>query len=360
SQILAPTAQQKSLTEIAVREGFQQQRHGTGVVVVGVDASTWFYACQAVFTGKGRAHTHAGQNPELRILFFRLAWLSRAAVSAIFIFDGENRPKRKRGKTVRPMPHWLTSAFKEFISGFGFQFYTATGEAEAELAYRNQIGDIDIILTNDSDVFLFGAKQVIRSPQGDKDLDIVSVYTTEAFVCQASRLFTTDGFLFLAVVNGGDYNPAGLPGCGTATATALASGPLAASLHHAAHSYSGQRLNVFLEKWRLQLKDQLIYDLDGRIGRKHPALGANIPPTFPDPEVLRLYAHPLTSQSNGVLYDTSGWFLPGVPNTSVLAALCDRLFDWGPVILKRFITNVWDGHCIRQLARVHFNIVVFC
>ena len=38
----------------------------------------------------------------------------------------------------------------------------APGEAEAELAYLNQILAIDLVLTSDSDVFLFGATHVMR------------------------------------------------------------------------------------------------------------------------------------------------------------------------------------------------------
>jgi 5'-3' exonuclease len=38
----------------------------------------------------------------------------------------------------------------------------APGEAEAELAYLNQILAIDLVLTSDSDIFLFGATHVMR------------------------------------------------------------------------------------------------------------------------------------------------------------------------------------------------------
>ena len=38
----------------------------------------------------------------------------------------------------------------------------APGEAEAELAYLNRIQAVDLVLTSDSDVFLFGATHVMR------------------------------------------------------------------------------------------------------------------------------------------------------------------------------------------------------
>ena len=61
--------------------------------------STWFYECQ-VFSSRGHQHLQAGQNPELCILFYRLAALSRLPISAVFVFDGIHRPKTKRGKAV--------------------------------------------------------------------------------------------------------------------------------------------------------------------------------------------------------------------------------------------------------------------
>ncbi len=38
----------------------------------------------------------------------------------------------------------------------------APGEAEAELAYLNQHGFIDAVVTDDSDTFVFGAKCVLK------------------------------------------------------------------------------------------------------------------------------------------------------------------------------------------------------
>lgn len=38
----------------------------------------------------------------------------------------------------------------------------APGEAEAELAYLNQQGVIDAVLTDDVDALIFGAKTVIK------------------------------------------------------------------------------------------------------------------------------------------------------------------------------------------------------
>jgi 5'-3' exonuclease len=51
----------------------------------------------------------------------------------------------------------LLTVFKNFTYNL-----KAPGEAEAELAYLNQIRAIDLVLTSDSDVFMFGATHVVR------------------------------------------------------------------------------------------------------------------------------------------------------------------------------------------------------
>ena len=90
--------------------------------------STWFYECQAALSGgNGHIHAHAGLNPELRVLFFRLAELSRSTVQAVFVFDGPSRPKIKCGKAVRTHPHWLISRFEQLVRAFGFHCHNVCG-----------------------------------------------------------------------------------------------------------------------------------------------------------------------------------------------------------------------------------------
>ena len=106
----------------------------------------------------------------------------------------------------------------------------APGEAEAELAYLNQILAIDLVLTSDSDVFLFGAthvmrrsvffnhlinnlryKQTLHSPQDSSERDNVEVYTDEWFARQNDQTLSPAGFLFIAIMCGGDYDLVYIP-----------------------------------------------------------------------------------------------------------------------------------------------------
>ena len=68
--------------------------------------------------------TRAGENPALRILFYRLCRLLTLPIIPVFVFDGPDRPKVKRGVNVKTgKSHWLSSLFKKFIETFVFFWY---------------------------------------------------------------------------------------------------------------------------------------------------------------------------------------------------------------------------------------------
>jgi Holliday junction resolvase YEN1 len=125
------------------------------------------------------SHHNAGENPEMRTLFYRLCHLLRHHTHAIFVFDGPGRPEIKRGKKVKKTPHWLKRAFVDMLGLFGFAVHEvimflqvsvqsnsllrqAPAEAEAELARLNRLSIVNAVLTDDVDTFLFGAFTVIR------------------------------------------------------------------------------------------------------------------------------------------------------------------------------------------------------
>ena len=62
-----------------------------------------------------------GQNPELRMMFFRCSKLLEAPFLPIFVFDGPNRPQWKRGKRVKGNQNWMTNGAKDIIAAFGFE-----------------------------------------------------------------------------------------------------------------------------------------------------------------------------------------------------------------------------------------------
>ena len=191
--------EEKSFLEHTTVEGFQRNHRGNHVFIVGVDircvlnyaaekwclchqychSSIWYASCEAVFKDP-KLRARAGENPELRILFFKLCRYLRSPVTLVFVFDGPQRPHVKRGKKVVHRAHQLTEEAKELITAFGFYYHQvssrhyfcyiptdvlgskAPGEAEAELAKLNAADMIDAVITDDSDAWAFGGQHVIR------------------------------------------------------------------------------------------------------------------------------------------------------------------------------------------------------
>lgn len=300
-------------------------------------------------------HTQAGENPELRTLFFRLAHLLRYPITVIFVFDGPERPDYKRRMVVKKKEHWVIKHFSEIIQDFRYKFHQAPGEAEAELAAFERHGIIDFAITSDSDYFLFGGTRLIRSlhmkKQGDDDAEI---YTTkDSAKTEGQNHLSRAGFLLIAVLNGADYDTAGLPGCGIVTATKLASTALATDLLAAAEAMTETQLEVYLKKWRHQLQKVLATNPRHNLPSHCTTLATKVPENFPDPHIVYLYANPVTSWSRGGIGPNLGDLSPQFPDTEKLAFHCERLFGWGTAIIDKFYSHVWPGYCIRTFSQLH-------
>ena len=134
----------RTFNEFALTEGFQRNQYGDKTAHIGIDArcvirscsypldvlksrqnSIWLNQAQAISQTMGRGPgTRAGENPALRILFFRLCSLLSLSVTPIFVFDGESRPSIKRGKSVRlGTRHWMAAYLERMIDAFGFCRY---------------------------------------------------------------------------------------------------------------------------------------------------------------------------------------------------------------------------------------------
>ncbi|KAG2368989.1 PIN domain-like protein [Suillus spraguei] len=129
---------------------------------------------------------------------------------AVFVFDGLERLPDK-GRKVRSSPHWLTCNFQCMLELFSFHWTEAPSEAEAELAAMNVHGVIDAVMTEDSDILIFGAPYIIRSAKNDKDYLNVQVFMEDGLEHGCS--LTRGDCLLIALLTGGDYDE-GVPGCG--------------------------------------------------------------------------------------------------------------------------------------------------
>ncbi|KAL5524916.1 hypothetical protein ACEPAF_8785 [Sanghuangporus sanghuang] len=354
--ILRPAGKQRSLAELAVHDGFERNPGGRRGLRVGIDASIWFFHA---------TYGREGENPELRTLFFRCARLMSRPFLPLFVFDGPHRPEQKRKKKVSGKDHWMVSGMQEIIEAFGFEWWCAPGEAEAELAYLNRIGVIDAIITDDVDSFLFGATTIIRNPgkmlsgnsahpvknSADRDDgEHTYTYSSSDILKHPEIALSQDGLILIALFRGGDYDPDGIEGCGTTVAHALARCGFGEKLLDAARELPRPRLQAFLDGWRNEIRSELRSNSRGFLNTKKLKLAKDLPDTFPNIDVLRLYTYPVTSERKDMrpefLWDRE-------PDLMKLAALCERKFEWGvrEIIIKRFRTVMWAPIVLRIMRR---------
>ncbi|KAF9561585.1 hypothetical protein CPC08DRAFT_707255, partial [Agrocybe pediades] len=357
--ILKPAAQTRSLTDIAIKEGFEANPDGKRGFRIGIDASIWFFHAE---------YGREGENPVLRTLFFRCATLMRTTFLPLFVFDGPKRPDVKRGKKINRTSHKLIPGMKHIVEAFGFEWRMAPGEAEAELAYLNRIGVIDGILSDDVDNFLFGATTVIRNSSntlsgnranpvlnsaGKDDKNHTRVFRLEDITKNPQVRLTRGGMILIGLMSGGDYQQGGLSGCGTTTSHGLAKCGFGDRLYEAALSLDRQELSEFLVGWREEIRQELRTNSQKHLGRKQVALSNSIPEDFPDIDILLSYVNPITSESMGRESNNTKLTWTKEPDLAKLAAACEFYFEWGykEAIIKRFRTIMWNSIVLRILRR---------
>jgi len=103
----------RSLTDLAIKEGFEANPDGKRGFRLGIDASIWFFHAE---------YGREGENPVLRTLFFRCATLMHTTFLPIFVFDGPKRPDVKRGKKINRTSHKLIPGMKQIVEAFGFEW----------------------------------------------------------------------------------------------------------------------------------------------------------------------------------------------------------------------------------------------
>ncbi|KAG1897552.1 uncharacterized protein F5891DRAFT_1191747 [Suillus fuscotomentosus] len=287
--------------------------------VVGVDASGWFEQCQQ---GKWhRAHTQTGQNPALRTFLFRLARLAQYPLQLIFCYDGNQRPGVKRGHIVSLNEHWMVKPTQRILDAFNTEWIVAAGEAEAQLALMNRAGIIDAVMTDDSDIFIFGAQTVLRNSTFLSDT--IKIYTVSTIQEHIDHSLTGDAFVTIAICCGGDYDKNGLPGA----------------------MHSGNQ-DLSLQRWQNIAEYHLASNPTGKMGRSHPALAHSLSDSFPNPGIINLYAHPAVTP----LTELPKLRPPTPPNLARLAALIQQLLGWdSKKLLSTFRTTVWPVVILHEL-----------
>ncbi|KAI9823355.1 MAG: hypothetical protein M1819_001363 [Sarea resinae] len=251
---------------------------------VAVDISIWQFQIQS---GQG------GTNPALRTLYYRLVRLLSLSIQPLFIFDGPNKPPFKRNVRTIPNAASLPNLrAKELLKLFGFPYRTAPGEAEAECAILQKDGVVDAVLSEDVDTLMFGCGLSLRNwssegTRGNKSPTHVNLY--DAIEIRNGKWnLDRDGMVLVALMSGGDYIPAGIPGCGIKVACEAAKAGFGRELCKIPRGDS-----TSLRQWRERLGDELRTNESRFFRVRHKSL--KIPDSFPDRTVLGYYTHPAIS-----------------------------------------------------------------
>ncbi|KAF8870313.1 PIN domain-like protein [Mucidula mucida] len=285
-------AQLVSLHEISAVEGFTAQRRERGYIVIGIDACIWI---QQILHEQNMHHVHKGSNPEVKELLWRLAKLLNYAVVPVFVFDGPDRPKFKRGRKVIHSPGPLVEAFQELIDAFGFYHLTARGEGEAELAALSFCKLIDLVITEDSDALIFGTRMLGRGLDLKAPFPTLTIYSRNRI--NKDLGISLGGLLLFVLLVGGDYDTDGLKGCGKHIAAGLARTSLGDDLQEAFRRLLPADFVIFCVMWCQRLACELWSNTSRMLPSRFPTLAANIPNMFPIYAVVRLYAAPLITKT---------------------------------------------------------------
>lgn len=193
---------------------------------------------------------------------------------------------------------------------FGIPYITAPMEAEAQCAELVHLGLVDGIVTDDSDIFLFGGTRVYKNMFNSNKF--VECYLGADLEKELS--LSREALISLAQLLGSDYTE-GLPGIGPVTAVEILS------------EFPGNDgLNEFKEWWQdVQLHNRpKSADADlpfRRKFRKTHATKLFLPPGFPSPAVAEAYLKPEIDGSA----EPFQW---GVPNLDGLRQFLMSTIGW--------------------------------
>ncbi|PPR05007.1 hypothetical protein CVT26_012577 [Gymnopilus dilepis] len=274
--------------------------------------------------------------------------------------DGPKRPVFKCGKEINLKKEpWWDDVCNMVIEMFGFHLHQAPGEAEAELARLYELRVIDIIMTDDSDVFAFGDVEVLRSIPGET---MKYMYYSTATIREDPALgFGRGGFILIALMAGGDYSR-GIENCGIEIAVGLARCGFGDSLYHAVCMLEDIKWTRFLNQWYMDVCDELRSNKHGYLPCRNPKLADSLNKDWIDFDVLQLYVNPTTSWSDNTQQAVDpqavkkSW-VRKEPNIKDIGEFCANRLGWRTceVLTKNLANNLWEGVFVHMLMSNDFN-----
>ncbi|EME47462.1 hypothetical protein DOTSEDRAFT_166539 [Dothistroma septosporum NZE10] len=268
-------------------------------------------------------------NPVEKVILWRILRLWRLNIQLLFVWDGLRKPGKGRGRGGKVDSNCVELLHRMF-EVLKVPYHRAPGEAEAECARLEKAGIVDAVWSDDGDSFMFGCQTLIKQHKvgGKRISDHVRIYRAETIAREND--FDANSFVLFAVLAGGDYDKAGLPGCGPQTAKWVArrSKGLAKALVEAS--------DRDLPAWRSQLANAI---------RK-----LDVPPTFPNTRALKNYWQPnvTTEEQCHSIYRLRNGFDINFNQAKARTELRDRY----NFTTREYLKHLAPIFLVRRLARL--------
>ncbi|KAG2217245.1 hypothetical protein INT45_012193 [Circinella minor] len=339
-EVIEPSEKQYTLEEIASDRAQRSDKHQLRIAI---DVALWTFQASS---SKG------GRSPELRLMFYRFCRLQELGIRAIFVFDGPGRPGWKRDREINtiPMDTEFRQALLTMIRLFDFHVWHAYGEAEAECAVLQRLDYVDLVMTGDVDVFLFGARRVVRQWPA-KRYTTIPCYDM-AWINQVIGLDRSD-MILIALLRGSDYSH-GSAQVGITIAEALARCKKHGRLMEYIQTNGDYGDYVKEEDLAEELRDALNYELkNGCSGYSNRTYSQTILDNddFPDLQILRDFVNPKTKIQQKKSDDLAKWLeRQSSPDWKELTVFCKEAFRWTTsYILRRFGSLVFPAYLTWRL-----------
>ncbi|KAJ3767282.1 PIN domain-like protein, partial [Lentinula raphanica] len=297
-------------------------------------------------------------------LFKFLCYLSEAGIHCIFVYDGKERSKFKRGRQVNTREPVHYTQARSLIEAFGFYTHTAPAEADAELAEMCKRGLIHAVFTKDSDVLPFGAPRIFRPSHSDhkprtfKDFEQILMYSVEYI--QSELEVSHAGLVLISLFLHSDFGE-GVNGIGPETAMGLAKCGYGDSLLDAYHSFSTMpiQLAAAFAEINKSMAEELEFNTHQKL-KSRSVYRANLLRTSKFPSLRNLatlsaFLEPITSWTRyfdpSKAPNRSRW-PPRIPNVTDITAFCRNIGWSSEQILRRFHNELWPAVIIRMLSSV--------
>lgn len=232
-----------------------------------------------------------------------------------------NKQQRKELGNSEDITDQMVRDIQELLKLFGIPYLVSPMEAEAQCAKLEALKLVDGTVTDDSDVFLFGASRVYKNMFNQQRY--VECYLAQDV--EREMLLTRKKLIQLAFLLGSDYTE-GIPGVGPVAAMEILS-EFSGTKKDEDDGQEEQEEDEEEEPLETPLKrfkewynngvDKTLFQRKFR--KRHDAL--DIPDDFPNPLVIAAYYHPTVDDSN----QKFEW---GQPQLDSLRIFLTEAFGW--------------------------------